>query len=68
MSGISWLILVPTIILAIIVGGTLIFLSRQIRVEKFYHTSGSRIISLLGLILGRPFHDPKELAFSLLMH
>ena len=25
MSGISWLILVPTIILAIIVGGTLIF-------------------------------------------
>ena len=60
MSGISWLILVPTIILAIIVGGTLIFFvttdtGREILSHiGFKNYQFARIDSWL-----EPFQDPK---------
>lgn len=66
MSGISWLILVPTIILAIIVGGTLIFFvttdtGREILSHiGFKNYQFARIDSWL-----EPFHDPKGISFQL---
>ena len=66
MSGISWLILVPTIILAIIVGGTLIFLvttdtGREILSHiGFKNYQFARIDSWL-----EPFHDPQGKSYQL---
>ncbi|MBU5362732.1 FtsW/RodA/SpoVE family cell cycle protein [Enterococcus raffinosus] len=66
MSGISWLILVPTIILAIIVGGTLIFLvttdaGREILTHiGFKNYQFARIDSWL-----EPFHDPQGKSYQL---
>lgn len=66
MSGISWLILVPAIIIAIVLGGTLIFLvttdsGREILTHiGFKNYQFARIDSWL-----EPFHDPQGKSYQL---
>jgi rod shape determining protein RodA len=66
MSGISWLILVPTLILAVVLGGTLIFFvttdsGRELLTRiGFKNYQFARIDSWLD-----PFHDPQGKSFQL---
>lgn len=66
MSGISWLILVPAIVLAVVVGGTLIFLvttdsGRELLTHiGFKNYQFARIDSWL-----EPFHDPQGKSYQL---
>jgi len=66
MSGISWLILVPAIVLAVVVGGTLIFLVTT--------DSGRELLTLIGFKNYQfaridswlePFHDPQGKSYQL---
>lgn len=66
MSGISWLILIPTLIVAAVLGGTLIFLvttdtGRELLTHiGFKNYQFARIDSWL-----EPFHDPQGKSFQL---